>query len=152
MSGTDKQCQPHIGNRSLSMDEGLQTECEYDRCPPSKAFSAHPQSTKRNRHREQRGRNGRGETRGKIVLAENMIARDLCPIREGRLVEAKLIIEVRNNVITALDHLARGLRESRFVAVNQRQGPRPENVKKYAAKKQDRVFCRFRFQCDRSIS
>src|SRR5262249_60729885 len=87
MGSTYKQRQPHIGNGSFRMDERLQTKCEYDRCPPSNALSANPQSPEGNRYCEQRSRNRRGETRGEIVFAKNAVARDQRQIGEGRLVE-----------------------------------------------------------------
>jgi len=46
-----------------------------------------------------------------------------------------LIVEVRNDVISALDHFARRFGEPRLIAINQRQGPCPKNVKENAGEK-----------------
>ena len=88
------------------MDEGLQTKRENNCCTPANAFTANPQSAHRDRYREERGRHGRWEARCKIILAKDAVADCLRPVGEGRFVEARLIIEVGNNIVAALDHLA----------------------------------------------
>src|ERR1051325_6954409 len=106
MRGTYEQRQPHIGYRGLRMDERLQTKRENNCRTPADAFTANPQPTHRDRYREERGRHGRREARRKIVLAKDTVARRLCPVGEGRLVQARLVIEVGDDIVAALDHLS----------------------------------------------
>src|ERR1700682_4426635 len=46
-------------------------------------------------------------SRGESIFAKHAVTRDLGPVGEGRLIEAILIVEMRNDVIATLDHLAR---------------------------------------------
>src|SRR5207249_9177416 len=65
----------------------------------------------------------------------------LRPIGQGRLVETQLIVEVRDDIIAALDHLARCLRETWLVPIDQWQIPCADDVKKETAEKKCRVCC-----------
>jgi hypothetical protein len=69
-----------------------------------------------------------------------VIARDLCPVGEGRLIKSELIIEVGNDVVAAPDHFARSFGKARLIAIDQRQAPCAKDVKNHAAKKQQRVI------------
>jgi hypothetical protein len=93
-------------------------------CPPSR-----PPQTKINR-----------KASSEIVFAENVIARDLCPVGEGRLIESKLIIEVGNDIVAVLDHFARSFGKAWLIAIDQRQAPCAKDMKNHAAKKQQRVI------------
>ena len=64
-----------------------------------------------------------------------MIAHDLCPVGEGRLIESKLIIEVGNDVVPALDHFARSFCKARLIPIDKGQAPCAKDVKNHAAKK-----------------
>jgi hypothetical protein len=94
----------------------------------------------------------RPQTKSDMAVSAAAIAGDLRPVGEGRLIESKLIIEVGNDVVPALDHFARSFGKARFIPIDQRQAPCARDVKKNAGEKQYRVFCRGRFQCGRSIS
>ena len=61
---------------------------------------------------------------------KKMITGDLTPVSERRLVEAVAIIEIWHHIIAPLDHLARGLGETWFIAIDQRQRPGAREVKK----------------------
>ena len=52
------------------------------------------------------------------------------PVGERRLVETVAIVEIRHDIITALDHLPRGLGETRLIAVDQGQRPGAGEMKK----------------------
>ena len=73
-----------------------------------------------------------GKRAAKSFCPKTLVARDLRPIGEGRLIEAILVIEVRNDVIAALDHLARCFGETRFVAIDQRNNPSAGEVEEQA--------------------
>jgi hypothetical protein len=64
-----------------------------------------------------------------------VIARDLCPVGKGGLIESKLIIEVGNDVVPALDHFARSFGKTWLIPIDKGQAPCPENVKKNAPEK-----------------
>src|SRR4051794_38768288 len=117
------------------MDECLQAKREHDGGPPADGLVRHSpppcEEQRRNKCSSYRG----WKTRGKIVLAEDAITRSLKPIGERRFVEAILIIEIGNDVIVALNHFPRGLRETRFVAIDQRQAPCAGEVEKETAAK-----------------
>ena len=81
-----------------------------------------------------------GEARGEIVVAEEAIAERLQPVGEGRFVEAVVVVEVGDDVIAPLQHLARGLGKARLVTIDQRQGPRAGEVEKKAREKDEREF------------
>ncbi len=83
-----------------------------------------------------------GKTRREIVVAEDAVTERLKPVGEGRFVEAVIIIEVGNDVIAPLQHLARSLGETRLVAIDQRQGPRAGDMEKEAREKDEREFAR----------
>ena len=42
MRGGDEEDQPHVGDRGLGVNEGLETKAENDRRPPSDAFAPQP--------------------------------------------------------------------------------------------------------------
>src|SRR5437870_2101682 len=86
------------------------------------------------------------EMRGEIVFTKNTIACYLRPVGEGRLIKSKLIIEVRHDVVSARDHLARSFGKPRLVAINQRQTPCAGDVKKDAGEKKQRVIAYCGFQ------
>ena len=68
------------------------------------------------------------------------VAADLRPVGEGRFIETILIVEIRNDVIASLDHLARRFGKTRLVAIDQRQAPRADDVKGNAGNEQQRVI------------
>src|SRR5262249_3479041 len=57
-------------------------------------------------------------------------------VGERRLVETKAIVEIRHDIITPFDHLARGLGETRLIAVDQGQRPGAGEMKQHAPKKE----------------
>jgi len=61
----------------------------------------------------------------------------LRPINKRRLIEAVLVVEVWNDVIAALAHLARGLGETRLVPIYERNGPGPGDVQKERAEENE---------------
>ena len=78
-----------------------------------------------------------GKARREIVLAEDAIAERLTPVSKRRLVEAILIVEKRNDVIAALQHLARRFGKTRLIAIDQRKAPRAGEMKKQAGEKEE---------------
>ena len=64
-----------------------------------------------------------------------MIARNLHPIGEGRLIEPELIVKVGNYVITPLNHFARSFGKARLVTIDSRQAPCAKNVKENSKNK-----------------
>ena len=52
-----------------------------------------------------------------------------------------MIVEIGNDIIAALPHLARCFGKSRLVAIDQRQAPRARDVKKQAAEKREERNC-----------
>ena len=116
------------------MNEGLQTKAENDRRPPADAFAPQPPSPREEQNGSQRRRDPRRKPRGEIVFAEKTIARHLHPINPRRFVEAVLIIEVRDNIIAPLAHLARGLGKARLIAIDQRDQPGTGRVQDQAGK------------------
>src|SRR2546421_8900201 len=107
MRNRHEQHEPYVRNRGFRMHKRLQRECENNCRPPSNLFATDPIAPGEDRQHHQRRSDRRWKTRGEIILSENLKADDLRPIGEGRFVEPKLIVKMRNDVITALDHLAR---------------------------------------------
>ena len=64
-----------------------------------------------------------------------MITRYLRPIDEGRLVEAVLVVEIRDDIITPLPHLARSFGEARLVSIKQGYDPGPGSMQEKTGKK-----------------
>ena len=105
-----------------------------------------PRSPGKNGDRGQRrGESGR-QARSERVLPEDAVARDLEPISERRLIEAVTVVEIRNDIIAALDHFARRLGEARLIAIDQRQRPGAGEMKKQAPKKEEREIAGCRLQ------
>ena len=48
-----------------------------------------------------------------------------------------MVIEIRNDVVAALQHFARSFGETRLVAIDQRQGPGASEVKEQAGEKNE---------------
>src|SRR6266568_7698341 len=113
-----EQYEPHVSDSRLCVKECLQRNGEHDCCPPTHYGSADPRAPGEDGQCDERSSDSRWEARRKIVLAKNTITYRLCPIGEGRFVETQLIIKARDDVITALNHLARCFGETRFVAVD----------------------------------
>ena len=88
------------------MDEGLQTKRENYRCLPAHALAADAKAERGDRQCDECSSHCRREARREIVLAKDAVAHRLCPVGEGRLVQARLVIEVGNDIVAALDHLA----------------------------------------------
>ena len=147
-----EQHEPHVGDGGFRVHEGLERKRKDNCSPPPELFSSHSATPGEDQYGGECRCNCRRKASGEIVFAENVIAGDLCPVGEGRLIESKLIIEVGNDVVLAFDHFARSFGKARLIPIDQRQAPCPENVKQNAGEKQYRVFCRCRFQCGRSIS
>ena len=122
--------QPDVGDRGFGVEESLQAKGEDDRRPKASAGEPKTRPPGQNHHRGQRRGERAGQTRRERVLAKEMITGDLAPVSERRLVEAVAIIEIRHHIIAPLDHLARGLGETWFIAIDQRQRPGAREVKK----------------------
>src|SRR5712691_3696443 len=121
MRNCHEQHQPHVCDRGFRMNESLEREREYDRRPPTDAISPDPRAPGEYRQCGERGSYGRWKTRREIVFAEDFVAGDLRPVRKGGFVEAEVIVEVRNDVIAALDHLACRFGEARLVPIDERK-------------------------------
>jgi hypothetical protein len=63
-----------------------------------------------------------------------------------------MVVKVGNDVISALDHLARCFRETRLVTIDQRQAPGSGQVKKNRAEKQKNriAYCGFQVRAQNS--
>ena len=122
------------------MNEGLEGKRKDNCSPPPELFSSDSPTPEQDKYGGECCSYGRRKTSGEIVLAENVIAGDLCPLGEGRLIESKLIIEVRNDVVPAFDHFARSFGKARLIPINQRQAPCAKDMENYAAEKQQRVI------------
>jgi hypothetical protein len=61
----------------------------------------------------------------------------LRPINKWRLIEAVLVVEVRNDVIAALAHLAGGLGETGLIPIHERDRPGPGDVQKQRAEENE---------------
>ena len=94
-----------------------------------------------NHDRGQRRRQRAGEPRRKWVFAEEMITGDLTPVGERRFIETITIVEIRHDIIAPLDHLARSLGETRFIAIDQRQRPGAGEMKKQAPAEEGERNC-----------
>ena len=70
-----------------------------------------------------------------IVFAEEPITRHLRPINERRFIEAIPVIEVRDDIIAPLPHLAGRLGKSRLVSIDQRNDPGSGGMQEKAGKK-----------------
>jgi hypothetical protein len=68
------------------------------------------------------------------------------PVGERRLVEAVAIVEIRDDIVTALDHLARGLGETRLIAIDQREQPGAGEMKKQTSAKEREKIASCRLQ------
>ena len=97
------------------------------------AFASQAAAPGEEQERGQRRRDSRRQPRREIVFAEKAITRDLRPINERRFVEAILVIEVRDDIIAPLPHLARRLGKTRLVSIDQRDDPGARDVEKQAA-------------------
>src|SRR6266404_1442085 len=137
MRKSDKQHQRHVRDGGFRMPESLERECEYDRCPPTDAISSDARAPGEDRQCGERGSDGRWKTCREIVFPKDFVARDLRPVGEGRFVEAEVIVEIRNDVIAALNHFARRFGEARLVPIDERKTPCAGDVKEHAAKKQE---------------
>jgi len=115
------------------VNECLERKREYNCCPPPDGFSSDSPAPGENYQGGERGCDCRRKASGEIALAEQVIAGELCLVGEGRLIKAQLIIKVRNDVVTALDHFARSFGKPRLIPIDQRQAPCAENVKQNAA-------------------
>ena len=86
------------------------------------------------------------EAGGKRIFPEGAEARDLEPIGERRFVETVAIVEIGHDIIAALDHLARGLRKTRLIAIDQRQRPGAGEMKKQTPTEESREIASCRLQ------
>ena len=116
------------------MDECLETKAENDRGPPADAFVSQPPAPGKEQDRGQSRRDSRRQPRREIVFAEEAVTRDLRPINERRFVEAIFVIEVRDDIIAPLPHLARRLGKARLVSIHQRDNPRAGGMQEQAGK------------------
>jgi hypothetical protein len=87
-------------------------------------------------YRRQRPAEAAREPGGEFILTEEPVRPVLQPINQRRLVEPRLIVEIRDDEIPTLQHLPRRLGESWLVAIHQRQSPIPGGVKRQKGKKQ----------------
>src|SRR5947207_4874667 len=129
--------QPHVGNGSFRVNEDLKAQRENNRSPPADALAAGPASPAVKQHCRQRSCDRRRKARREIVLAEDGIARDLRPINEGRLIEAILVVEKRDNVIASLAHFAGSFGKTGLVAIDERNDPGPGDMEKKRAEEND---------------
>jgi hypothetical protein len=111
----------------------LQTKAENDRRPPPSAIAPDPATPGEKQDSRQRRGDRRRETRAEFVFPEEAIARDLRPVNERRFIEAVFVVEIRDDVIATLTHLARGLGKARLVPVYERDVPGAGDVQKQAA-------------------
>ena len=118
MRECDEQYEPHICDGGLSVEECLQRKCKDDGGPPADAVPADARTPGKDRQGGKRSGDCRWKARRKIIFAEQAITGDLSPIGEGRLVQAEVIVEVGNNVVATLNHLARCFGKARLVAVD----------------------------------
>src|SRR5438270_14084798 len=131
MRQRDEQDEPHVGDGGFRVEKCLQRQSENDRRPPANFSSTNSHLRRRrspgrpkartpsqDRQCDERRCNCGWKTRREIVLAKNLVAGGLRPIGEGGLVEANLIVEVRDNVISAFDHLARSFSKAWLIAVD----------------------------------
>ena len=88
------------------MDKGLQRQGKNNRCPPANFLAAYAYTPRENQQSCQRRRDRGREACREIILAKDAVAHCLRPIGEGRLVQAKVVIEVGNDIVAALNHLA----------------------------------------------
>src|SRR5439155_11832238 len=102
----DKKHQPHIGNGGFRVEKRLQLKCKNDGSPPAYSISANPRSPGEDRQSHEGSGDGGWKTRSEIVLAKNLVTGNLPPISKWRLVQPQLIIEIRHDVVAALDHFA----------------------------------------------
>src|ERR1700720_2038377 len=98
----DEQDQPHIGDGCFGVQKRLQRKRENDRCPPPDFSPAKARTPGEDRQCHERGRDRRWKTGGKIILPEDFETSYLRPVGEGRLIETKMVVEIRNDVIAAL--------------------------------------------------
>src|ERR1700730_15221500 len=133
MRNRHEQYQPHICDCGFSVHKRLQRKRKNDCRPPANTIPIDPRSPGENRQCNERRRDCRWKTRGEIVLAEDCKTGDLRPIGEGWFVQAKLVIEMRDDVIASLNHFARSFGEARLIAVDQRQAPSAGEMKKSTA-------------------
>ena len=117
------------------MNERLERKREDNCSPPPELFSSHSATPGEDQYGGERRCYCRREASSEIVFAENVIAGDLCPVGEGRLIESKLIVEEGNDVVVALDHFARSFGKARLIPIDKRQAPCAKDVEQYAAKK-----------------
>ena len=135
-----KQHQPHIRHRRFPVNERLERKGENYRRPPAGALVAHSLAPCEEKQRDQRRRDSRRKPRGEIVLAKESIARDLKPVSQRRFIESELVVEVRNNVVSAFAHFPCCFGETRLVPIDQRQVPCPKDVKSDAGNEQQRII------------
>ena len=144
MRQRDKQHQAHIRHRRFPVNERLQGKGENYRRPPAGALVAHSLAPCEEKQRDQRRRDSRRKPRGEIVLAKESIARDLRPVSQWRFIESELVVEVRNNVVSAFAHFPCCFGETRLVPINQRQTPRARDVKQQAPQEENNVIAHCR--------
>src|SRR6266481_6734928 len=108
MRECDEQYEPYICDGRLPVEECLQRKCKDDGGPPADPVPANARPPGKDRQGDKRSRDCRWKTCRKIIFPEQAITGSLGPIGEGRLVQAEVIVEVGNNVVAALNHLARG--------------------------------------------
>ena len=139
--------QPHIGDRGFGMDESLQAKGEDDRRPETGA-TADRAAVPRQKSRPPSAppRRALGNRAANGFSPKTRIARDLEPIGERRLIEPIAIVEIRHDIIAALDHLARGLGETRLIAVDQGQRPGAGEMKKQTSAEESREIASCRLQ------
>ncbi len=138
--------QPHVGHRSLGVDESLEAEGENDRGPKPGASHPKTRAPAKNHDRSQRRRQRAGQPRRERVLAKEMITGDLTPIGEWWFVETITIVEIRHDIIATLDHLARSLGKTRLIAIHQRQRPGAGQMKKQAPAEEGEEIASCRLQ------
>ena len=141
-----KKHEPHIGDRRFRVHECLQGKRKDYCCPPTELLSANARAPGKNRQCRERCCDCRWKSRCKIVFAKDFVACDLRPIGEGRLIETKLIVKVRNDVVASFYHLPRRFGKARLIAVDQRQSPSAGDVKQHGAGKQEGVIADCGFQ------
>jgi len=118
MGEREKENQPHVRDRGLAMDKGLQAERKNNGSPPARALVTDAGSPFEEQNSNEGSSNRRRQSRGEIALAKNPKTSGLAPVGKRRFIKPKLIIEIRNEIISALEHFPRRFGEAWLIPVN----------------------------------
>ena len=124
--GRDHRGQQHgVGLSEMRLqhrrDAGAEQGGGDERLAPAEQPLAYSESEEHRRDHAEQRRQPIGPHRGPGRIAERLDRRGLEPIDAGRLLVARLVLELDADEVAVLDHLARRLGEARLVAVERRQ-------------------------------